>query len=440
MLNALTIVTEFIGVSMALGFLGCPKAIAIPAAAVLLFAVVAGGSFRRWEQLMFGLIAVNLAIIPMALLAHPRLDTMVGGLLPQFPGGLDSTVLLMIVAIVGTTVSPWQLFFQQSNVVDKRITPRWIGYARADLILGIVVVMAGALALMAATAFGLGGQRPVRQVLRRRRGGIPAIAACRAHGRCAVCNPVALDTSVIGANAIGLATTYALRDALGKRHSLHWTISQAPVLYGSYAALLGVSAVIAFSPDHVLGLITQGVQALAGILLPSATVFLVLLCNDRAILGPWMNTGRQNVVAWITVWSLVLMSLALTATTFFPNLSAATLEAGLAAGALLGIVGGGVVLALGRSTDRREPESFEMSLGACGLDEMKELDRLPKLTRAERAALRAERRASWRTPALTTLVRPAMSPTRRTGLFTLRAYLVLAVTLVVIKVGQAGLG
>src|SRR5271166_724515 len=87
-LNALTIVTEFIGVSLALGFLGCPKIVAVPAAAVLLFAVVAGGSFRRWEGLMFLLIAVNVLILPMVLLVHPTLKPTVGGLMPQFPGGL----------------------------------------------------------------------------------------------------------------------------------------------------------------------------------------------------------------------------------------------------------------------------------------------------------------------------------------------------------------
>src|SRR6201996_8284621 len=156
-LNALTIVTEFIGVSLALGFLGCPKIIAIPAAAVLLFAVVAGGSFRRWEGLMFLLIAVNVLIIPMVVLEHPSPKATAAGLIPHFPGGLNSTVLLLVVAIVGTTVAPWQLFFQQSNVVDKRITARWIPYGRADLAIGIVVVMAGATALMAVTAFGLTG-------------------------------------------------------------------------------------------------------------------------------------------------------------------------------------------------------------------------------------------------------------------------------------------
>jgi Mn2+/Fe2+ NRAMP family transporter len=440
-LNALTIVTEFIGVSLALGFLGCPKIVAIPTAAVLLFAVVAGGSFRRWEGLMFLLIAVNVVMIPMVLLVHPSLKAAAGGLMPQFPGGLNSTVLLLVVAIVGTTVAPWQLFFQQSNVVDKRITARWIPYARADLVIGIVVVMIGATVLMAVTAFGLAGTAQVGNFT-----DAGAVASGLNHH---LGNTVGvlfaiilLDASLIGANAIGLATTYAIGDAMGKRHSLHWKISQAPLFYGGYALLLAVSATVAFSPDHVLGLVTQGVQALAGVLLPSATVFLVLLCNDRAVLGPWVNGVRQNIVAWTIVWCLVLLSLALTATTFFPGLPTATIEVGLAAGAVIGIVGGAAAIAAGRRySDRRVAEVIARDFGG-GLDadEVDEIDDIPLLTRAERRAVRRQDRANWQTPNLAALDRPVMSPIRRMGLLTLRGYLVVAVVLVIVKVVEAGMG
>ncbi len=434
-LNALTIVTEFIGVSLALGFLGCPRIVAIPAAAVLLFAVVAGGSFRRWEGLMFLLIAVNVLIIPMVLMVHPSLKTSAGGLVPQFPGGLNSTVLLLTVAIVGTTVAPWQLFFQQSSVVDKRITSRWIPYARADLVIGIVVVMAGATVLMAVTAFGLAGTADVGNFTDA--GAVATSLANHLGETVAVLFAIILlDASLIGANAIGLSTTYAIGDAMGRRHSLHWKISEAPLFYGGYALLLAVSAAVAFSPDHILGLVTQGVQALAGVLLPSATVFLVLLCNDRAVLGPWVNTVRQNIVAWTIVWSLVLLSLALTATTFFPRLSTATIEGGLAAGAVIGIVGGAAAIIAGRrSSDRREAEAIARELGGdLNPEEVDEIDDARMLTRAERRDVRRQDRANWQTPNLATLERPIMSPIRRAGLLTLRGYLVLAVVFVLIKV------
>ncbi len=105
----------------------------------------------------------------MVLLAHPPVGEITGGLVPQFPGGLNSTLLLLIVAIVGTTVAPWQLFFQQSNVVDKRITPRWIGYARTDLRIGIVVVMFGGVDADGGIDVRLRRHRGLRQLHRRRR-------------------------------------------------------------------------------------------------------------------------------------------------------------------------------------------------------------------------------------------------------------------------------
>jgi Mn2+/Fe2+ NRAMP family transporter len=437
-LNALTIVTEFIGVSLALGFLGCPKAVAIPAAAVLLFAVVAGGSFRRWEQLMFVLIAVNVAIFPLALSVHPTVGASAHGLIPSLPGGHDSAVLLLIMAIVGTTVAPWQLFFQQSNVVDKRITPRWIPYGRADLVIGIVTVMCGAFALMAITAFGLAGSTAV--------GNFTDAGAVASHLSDHIGHTIGvlfaiilLDASLIGANCVGLATTYALGDAMGKPHSLHWKITEAPLFYGIYAVLLAVSAAVAFSPDHVLGLITQGVQALAGVLLPSATVFLVLLCNDRPVIGPWVNSFRQNALAWMIVWSLVVLSLMLTAVTFFPNLSTATLVTSLGVAVGLGVLGGAVIYAVGWLAQRRESENT-VPFGALDLDQVEELEALPKLTRAEIKAFRNRVRARWTTPALATLERPAISPLRRAGLLTLRTYLVVAGVMVVVKIVQAGIG
>jgi len=433
LVNALTIVTEFIGVTLALNYFGVPRAVSVPLAAVLLFAMVAGGSFRRWERFLFGLIAINIVMFPLAFMVHPNLTTAAKGIIPSFPGGLNSTLLLLIVSIVGTTVAPWQLFFQQSNIVDKRITPRWIRYERIDLWVGIVVVMAGAIAIMAAAAFGLapsamGNFTDAGAVAR-------ALHDHLGRGVGALFAILLLDASLVGANAVGLATTYALGDTLGKRHSLHWKISQAPLFYAGYAVLLGIAAAVAFSPDHVLGLLTQGVQALAGVLLPSATVFLVLLCNDKSVLGPWVNTTRQNIMAGIIVWSLVLLSLALTATTFFPNVSMLTLAIGFGVGALAGVLGG-LAVAFGKQrSDRRAAERTAAELGGLDPEQIEELDDT-KLSRAERRQVLEQDRDTWRTPALDTLERPAFSSLRTAGMFALRGYLLFAVVLVGVKIFQ----
>lgn len=436
--NALTIVTEFIGVAMALSYFGLPRWISVPLSAVLLFAVVAGGSFRRWERFLFALIAINIVMIPMAILVHPSLSKTASGFVPSLPGGLNAELLMLIVAIVGTTVAPWQLFFQQSNIVDKRLTPRWIRYERVDLAVGIVVVMIGAVCIMGAAAFGLAGTDAggdftdagaVARLLHEHVS--PTVGALFAI--------LLLDASLIGANAVGLATTYALGDTFGKRHSLHWKPAEAPVFYLGYAMLLVVAAAVSFSPDPVLGVLTQGVQALAGVLLPSATVFLVLLCNDQAVLGPWVNSTRQNIVAGVIVWALVLLSLSLTAATFFPDLSTTQLKVFFVVGAGVGLLGGLFVSLAKSRAEHAAASAVAAELGGLDPDQVQDLDSMPR-DRVLRRDIRWQERESWRTPALETLERPAWSPLRTAGMIALRGYLVVAVLLVGVKVAQTIIG
>src|SRR5262245_57304512 len=154
-LNALTLVTEFIGITLAAGYLGVPKLVAVLLAAGVILAAASTGSFRRFERIAVTFCAGSLLLIPLFLVIHPSGAQMARGFVtPGLPGGSGqmATVMLLIIGIVGTTVAPWQLFFQQSYVVDKRITPRFIRYEKVDLWIGIVIVVVGAAALMGATA------------------------------------------------------------------------------------------------------------------------------------------------------------------------------------------------------------------------------------------------------------------------------------------------
>jgi Mn2+/Fe2+ NRAMP family transporter len=131
LLTFLTLVTEFIGVSLALGHFGVSPYLSVPIAPVTLVVFTVSGSFRRWERFMFVFIVANFLVIPLVLLSNPALGPVAHDfVVPGVKGGPSSNAVLLIIAIVGTTVAPWQLFFQQSNIVDKRITPRWIAYER----------------------------------------------------------------------------------------------------------------------------------------------------------------------------------------------------------------------------------------------------------------------------------------------------------------------
>src|ERR1700756_4936629 len=159
LLNALTIVIEFIDISLALNYLGLPRELGVIASAAAIIAAAGTGNFRRFERFSLVLVFGSLLLVPVFLMVHPPVGQMVGDfLIPKLLGGSHlNEVMLLIIAIVGTTIAPWQLFFQQSYVIDKRITPRFIQYERIDLWIGILFVMIGAVAMMAFTAATFAG-------------------------------------------------------------------------------------------------------------------------------------------------------------------------------------------------------------------------------------------------------------------------------------------
>ena len=411
LLNFLTIVTEFIGVSLALSYFGVSQYISVPLAAVLLVAVTASGSFRRWERVMFVFVFANLLVIPLFFMSHPHIGTIARDfIVPSIAGGANSTSVLLIIAIVGTTVAPWQLFFQQSNVIDKRITPRWINYERLDTWIGAFVVVIGAAALVAVSAFAfqstpffghftdaLGTANGLKTRLGSVAGAFFAL--------------VLLNASLIGAGALTLSTSYAFGDMFGTKSSLHRSFSDAKAFYMIFAALIAGAAAIVLIPGAPLGVITTSVQALAGVLLPSATVFLLLLCNDRAVLGPWRNPTWLNVLATLIVATLVLLSLILMATTVFPTIDVTkfALIGGAAFAAALIVFG--VWTAIGARAGR----------------DVTVIDEPPSVPKAQ-----------WTMPQLTFLEPAVWSTGKKAAMLGLRGYLVVSVVLLVIKAAQLG--
>jgi Mn2+/Fe2+ NRAMP family transporter len=307
--------------------------------------------------------------------------------------------VLLIIALVGTSVAPWQLFFHQSSVVDKRITARWLPYERADTAIGTVLFALGAVAVLAACAMAFDGTAfhgafasagTAAEDLRRRAGDWAG----------ALFAVALLNGSILGAGAVTLSSSYAIGDVTGTRHSLHRPWRDAPRFHASYAAFVALAAAIVLIPGAPLGIVTTGVQALAGVLLPSALVFLVLLCNDQAVLGPWTNPRWLNVVAGAVVASFLVLSGLLLASTLFPGTAIGwpVIIASVAGAALPGALAG---LRLGDDTARRR-------------------DAWPD-------------RSTWTMPRIESLPPPVPSRARTVGLVVLRAYLLLAAAAVIAK-------
>jgi Mn2+/Fe2+ NRAMP family transporter len=409
-LNALTIVTEFIGISLGLDYLGISKFWGVSIAALIVMAAASTGNFRRFEGFALALVFFSLLLVPIFVEVHPPLGQVARDfLVPTLPqGGKLNEVMLLIIAIVGTTVAPWQLFFQQSYVVDKRITPRFIRYERMDLWLGIALVIIGAVAMMAFCAETFTG-RPefgnfadagaVAAGLEKYFGRTPGILFALA----------LIDASIIGAAAVSLATAYALGDVLAMRHSLHRKPGEAKGFYAVYCGLIVLAAALVLTPGTPLGLLTNLVQTLAGVLLPSATVFLLLLCNDKAVLGPWVNSRGVNLFTGAIIAVLVMLSVILTASVLFPDITEAQ---------ILSVLIGGSVAAFLTTVAVRAYE------------------RRPGMVNAKAEAVDTSLRATWRMPPLGELPPARLTLLNRIWMIVLRAYLVVAAGLLLFKMVQ----
>jgi hypothetical protein len=270
-----------------------------------------------------------------------------------------------------------------------------------DLIIGIVLVTVGAVAMIAFCAEAFKGTAEAGHFT-----DAGAVAAGLSHrygsGLPGVLFALALiDASIIGAAAVSLSSVYAIGDLFSLRHSLNHSPRQAKFFYGLYFCLIAAAATLVLTPGVPLGLLTNAVQTLAGVLLPSASVFLLLLCNDEEILGPWINSSRMNAFTLFIIAILVTLSLILTAA-----VSGGQIEAILGGGVGLAVL---AVLLYAGFAKRRRP------LGGAQL---------------ERARL------AWRMPELAAIGPLQLTPMRRTCMIVLRGYLLVAVVMVVIRVMQ----
>jgi len=326
----------------------------------VLIAAASTGSFRRFERFMMVLVLGSLLLVPIAFAVHPPVGQVVHDfIVPGMPkGGKLSDVMLLIIAIVGTTVAPWQLFFQQSYVIDKRIGPAFIAYEKVDLWLGIVVVVIGGVAMM-------------------------AFAAAAFHG-----------TAQAGQFTDAAGVARGLEAHAGRMMGVLFAIALID-------ASIAVAAALVLIPGTPLGLLTNAVQTLAGVLLPSATVFLLLLCNDAAVLGPWRNGRWLNLFTGAVIALLVMLSVILTASVLFPDLGA---------GFILGVLGGG-------------------SAAGLAVAILLALRRGQTISPIDRAG-----RADWRMAPVDTLPVASLGLRERLWMGVLRLYLVVAGGLVLVRI------
>jgi Mn2+/Fe2+ NRAMP family transporter len=323
LVNFLTLVTEFAAIALALSHLGVSPNLGVPIAAVGLITLVLTGSYLRWERTVVFLCLLDLAWLYMALRLRPSFgEISYNTFVPGIPlGGLTSILVFLVVAIVGTTIAPWQLFFQQSCIADKRLRFSDLKWGRLDTFIGAVFTIIVAACMMivgnAAHMHGVQFEDPAQMA--------NALHLITGEGIRWGILLLMINAAVLGTTAISLSSAWAYGEVRGWPHSLQLPIRKAPGFYATYIACVAAAAAIVLIPRAPLQLIIVGVQVLAGIMLPSAIIFLQLLLNDKELLGEqYVNKSWNNWVNWTIIIVLFVLSLILAAQVVAPNLFPST--------------------------------------------------------------------------------------------------------------------
>lgn len=319
LVNFFTLVTEFAAISLTLRAVGISPRIAVPVAAAGLILMVVTGSYLRWERTVIALCLLDIAWFFLAFAVHPAWAA-VGrsSIVPSLPPGpIDGDLIFLIIAIVGTTIAPWQLFFQQSCVAEKRLRFSDLKWARLDTLIGATFTVFVAGAMMIVGDSGFQHKIPFTDPAQ------TALMLAPVAGRF-VRNGLLLlmvNAAILGATTISLASAWAYGEVRGWPHSLRKRLWEAPGFYTVYIGSVLLAAGLVLIPRMPLQLVIVSVQVLAGLMLPSAIIFLQLLLNDRALLGDrWVNRPWNNWINWTIVIVLFALSLMLAVQVAAPKL------------------------------------------------------------------------------------------------------------------------
>src|SRR5215469_1630719 len=307
-------VAEFAGVAAAMQIFGISKYLSVPLAALLVWMLVVRGSSRQVEKIFLVACAFYLSYVVSAFLAKP--DWLLATKETVIPSlHVNSGYLLMLTALVGTTIAPWQFFYLQAGFVEKRVPARQYKHARLDVLVGSIscmVIVFFIIVCCAATlnAHGLTNISEAAQAAQALRPVAGRWAAdLFAFGL--------LNASLFAASILPLSTAHVICEGLGFEAGLDHKLKEAPIFYWLYTILIVAGAGVVLLPRAPLWKILIFSQVGNGIWLPVVVIFILLLVNRRDLMGDYVNTLAYNIVAWVTAIAMIALTLVLTYTALF---------------------------------------------------------------------------------------------------------------------------
>jgi len=305
--NLVTLVAEFVAIRVGLAYFHLGAGVAVALGLALVVFTLSGGRYWRWERIVLGLAAFNGLFLLAAILVKPDVGAVASSFdFSSFPGGSFNTLLLLLASTIGATVTPWMIFFQQSASADKGMTPSDVRHGRYDTALGAVLAaIFGIGALIAGAALRVGGHQIGSGIQGFAGAGFPQALGHVAGGAAGSVFALGLiEAGAVAILTISASTAYAAGECIGVSHSFNSSPRNALVFYAANISVALLAAVVILIPGAPLLKIALNANVLATVLLPVSLVLMVLLANDKGLMGPWANKRSTNAIG-IAVISFV---------------------------------------------------------------------------------------------------------------------------------------
>jgi Mn2+/Fe2+ NRAMP family transporter len=303
------IMAEFAGVASSLQLFGISRFIVVPLAAAAVWVLVVQGTYNTVEKIFLVASGFYVCYIVAGVLAHPDWKAAAFATVtrPEAAGIRNYGYLYTVIALVGTTIAPWMQFYLQASVVEKGITAKQYRASRWDVIIGCVftdVVAWFIIVACAATLYATGRHDIGTD------GADAALALRPLVGEYAYLLFAGglFNASIFAASILPISTAYAVCEGLGFESGLDKKFHEAPVFYWLYTVLIVVGAGVLLVPRLPLVYVTVLSQVVNGIVLPFVLIFMLLLTNDRELMGEHTNSRLFNGIAWATVILVIAMT------------------------------------------------------------------------------------------------------------------------------------
>lgn len=317
--NFLTLVTEFIAIRAGASFFGVSPLVSVALSCGVVLVVSMSRRYHVWERITLALALFNGLFIPVALLSHPDVGAIGRAFVTwgPVPGGFHPSTMLLIMADIGATVTPWMIFFQQSTVMDKGLTPKDLRYGMWDTAIGAMAATIPAIATVVATAplFVHKISAEHFQAAQFAQALVPYVG----HFGSALFALGIIEAGLVAAITISSSSGYAFGEITGSAHSMNRSFREALPFYAIILVSAMCAGVLVLIPGAPLVSIILIVNVLATLSMPPALVFLLLLANDSVVMGKYVNNKITNIVATLIVILLCIVGLVWATMTVFPN-------------------------------------------------------------------------------------------------------------------------